>query len=286
VSHEAGTTRDVVEIGLDIGGYFCRLGDTAGLRTTKRDMANDMQPAELIGQVEYEGMRRAKERAVESDFVIVVVSFETTQDTYHLHLDPEVCDTAAQLIQEKKNVIVAINKADTAHDLASLEDAVRATMEALPGLTHDRVHVISCKDVAEGSRTLMHETKDGDPGNLQVFLQGMIQCFGDLTAAATPDLDGVDQPGDPSIWQESLGASERHRLLLEKCLISLDAFTTEVDSANDPQIGKNENEADIVVAAEYLRAAADCLAQITGKGEAGDVEEVLGVVFENFCVGK
>ena len=286
VSHEAGTTRDVVEVGLDIGGYFCRLGDTAGLRTTTRDMANDMQPIDLIGQVEYEGMRRAKERALESDVVIVVVSFEKMQDTYRLHLDSEVRDTAAQLVREKGNVVVAINKADAARDPASLETAVRATMDALPGLPRDRIHVMSCKDAAEGSRTLMHETKDGDPGNMQVFLQGMTQCFGDLTAAATPDLDLADQTGDPSIWQESLGASERHRLLLEKCLVSLDAFATEVDGANDTQNGENENEADIVVAAEHLRAAADCLAKITGKGEAGDVEEVLGVVFEKFCVGK
>ena len=285
VSHEAGTTRDVVEVGLDIGGYFCRLGDTAGLRTTTRNMVTNIRPADLIGQVEYEGMRRARERAVESDVVVVVVSFEKMRDTYHLHLDSEVCDTAANLVQEKQNVVVAINKADTARDLASIENAVRATMKALPGLPRDRIHVISCKD-AECSRILMHETKDDDPGHMQVFLQGLIRCFGDLTAAATPDLDGAAQPGDPSIWQESLGASERHRLLLEKCLVSLAAFATEVDSANNPQKGENETETDIVVAAEHLRAAADCLAKITGKGEAGDVEEVLGVVFEKFCVGK
>jgi tRNA modification GTPase len=112
----------------------------------------------------------------------------------------------------------------------------------------------------------------------------MIQCFGDLTAAATPDL--ADAASDPSIWQESLGASERHRLLLEKCLGCLDAFVAEVDGASDAGRGTGANDADIVVSAEHLRAAADCLAKITGKGEAGDVEEVLGVVFEKFCVGK
>jgi tRNA modification GTPase len=37
---------------------------------------------------------------------------------------------------------------------------------------------------------------------------------------------------------------------------------------------------DMVAAAEYLRFAAECLAKITGKGESGDVEDVLGVVFE------
>ncbi|KAL1998083.1 hypothetical protein VTN02DRAFT_61 [Thermoascus thermophilus] len=45
-------------------------------------------------------------------------------------------------------------------------------------------------------------------------------------------------------------------------------------------------DVDIVTAAEHLRFAADSLAKITGKGESGDVEDVLGVVFEKFCVGK
>jgi len=48
----------------------------------------------------------------------------------------------------------------------------------------------------------------------------------------------------------------------------------------------NGDEVDVVVAAESLRGAAGCLARITGRGNAGDVEEVLGVVFEKFCVGK
>ena len=278
VSHEAGTTRDVVEVGLDIGGYYCRLGDTAGLRMAAQDA---VQPAYIIGQVEEEGMRRAKERAAESDVVIVVVSVEKMNDAYDVHLDSEVCRTARQLIEEKDNVVVVVNKADMSRDPASLEGAVLTTLEALPGLQRNRIFAISCKDAAEGSTAA---AKDADPGNMQVCLAGMIQCFGDLTAAATPDL--ADAAGDPSIWQESLGASERHRLLLEKCLGSLDTFVAEVDVANDAGRGNGENDADIVVAAEHLRAAAGCLAKITGKGEAGDVEEVLGVVFEKFCVGK
>ena len=281
VSHEPGTTRDVVEVGLDIGGYLCRLGDTAGLRKNMQDATTD-----TIGHVEYEGMRRAKERANESDLVVVVVSIETSGGASYLHLDAELCTTAAQLVQEKGNIVVAVNKADMASDSSSLESSLRKMMEALPGLKRERIHVISCKDATEGSTALMHGTKDSDPGNMQVFLQGMIQCLGDLTAAATPDLDIVDQSGDPSIWQESLGASERHRILLEKCLASLDDFVAEVDVANNPKRGNDENDADIVLAAEHLRAAADCLAKITGKGAAGDVEEVLGVVFEKFCVGK
>jgi len=294
VSQEAGTTRDVVEVGLDLGGYFCRLGDTAGLRKAREEALHSGQaPQGLIGQIEQEGMRRAKERAAESDVVIIVLSLETAQDTSSdysasLVLDPEVVTTAADLVRTKGNVTVAINKADIARD-QDLEGAVQETLAALPGLTRDKIHLISCKDAASSST----DTTSMDAGGFQAFLHGLIQQFGDLTAALIPD--SADAHADPSIWQESLGATERHRVLLERCVNDLDAFLREVEpssssaghgtSADDPAAGMDA-EADIVVAAEHLRSAADCLAKITGKGDAGDVEEVLGVVFEKFCVGK
>jgi len=68
-----------------------------------------------------------------------------------------------------------------------------------------------------------------------------------------------------------LGVSERQSQLLSSCTAHLELFISE---ALGGEI------CDIVVAAEHLRAAATYLARITGRGEAGDVEEVLGVVFE------
>jgi tRNA U34 5-carboxymethylaminomethyl modifying GTPase MnmE/TrmE len=58
VSEEAGTTRDVVEVNVDIGGYLCVFADTAGLRSSA-----------MIGGVEQEGIRRAKAKARDSDLV-------------------------------------------------------------------------------------------------------------------------------------------------------------------------------------------------------------------------
>ena len=55
-----GTTRDVIEVVLDLGGFRVLLADTAGLRETG-------DPIEL------EGVRRATERAERSDLRIVVV---------------------------------------------------------------------------------------------------------------------------------------------------------------------------------------------------------------------
>src|SRR5690606_41089746 len=57
VTEEAGTTRDVIEIHLDLDGYPVRLADTAGIR-------------EAAGRVEREGIRRALERVRDADLVL------------------------------------------------------------------------------------------------------------------------------------------------------------------------------------------------------------------------
>lgn len=264
VSREEGTTRDVVEVGVDFGGFLVRLGDTAGLR-------RGVEGAE-VGLVEREGMRRAKARAEESDVVVVVVSFEIGEGgEVGVRLDPEVVETAARLAAEKDNVLVVINKMDVAASPSDLETAIKATQTAIPGLPREKIHPISCKPSSQDPSTT--------PTSIQTFLRALIAQFTTLTTALTPDSDS----SDPSIWQESLGATERHRLLLETCIACLDDFTALVSDADDLDGG---DEADIVLAAEHLRGAADALARITGRGEAGDVEEVLGVVFEKFCVGK
>ncbi len=59
VSTRAGTTRDVVEVRLDLGGWPITLADTAGLR-------------ESGDEIESEGVRRALERAASADLSLVV----------------------------------------------------------------------------------------------------------------------------------------------------------------------------------------------------------------------
>lgn len=60
VSETAGTTRDVIEVRLDLGGYAVTLADTAGLR-------------EAAGEIEAEGVRRALARAEAADIVVLVL---------------------------------------------------------------------------------------------------------------------------------------------------------------------------------------------------------------------
>jgi len=60
VSDTAGTTRDVLEVHLDLGGVPVILADTAGLRDTAGDAIED------------EGMRRARLRAERADLVLIM----------------------------------------------------------------------------------------------------------------------------------------------------------------------------------------------------------------------
>jgi tRNA modification GTPase len=66
VSEEAGTTRDVIEVHLDLGGLPVIVTDTAGLR-------------EAEGAVEAEGIKRALARAGEADLVLWVVDATAPQ---------------------------------------------------------------------------------------------------------------------------------------------------------------------------------------------------------------
>ncbi len=59
MSATAGTTRDVIEVHLDLGGYPVMLADTAGLR-------------ESIDEIENEGVRRALKRAEQADLKLLV----------------------------------------------------------------------------------------------------------------------------------------------------------------------------------------------------------------------
>jgi tRNA modification GTPase len=63
VSPHAGTTRDVLEVALDLGGYPVLLADTAGLRRTRNE-------------IEAEGVRRAEQRAAQADLRIFVLDAE------------------------------------------------------------------------------------------------------------------------------------------------------------------------------------------------------------------
>ena len=77
VSEEAGTTRDVIEVRLDLDGLPVIISDTAGLR-------------EAAGAIEQEGMRRTVARSRAGDLIIWLMDATAPQS----HLPSELSDLA------------------------------------------------------------------------------------------------------------------------------------------------------------------------------------------------
>jgi tRNA modification GTPase len=116
VSERAGTTRDVVEVHLDLGGFPVVLADTAGLR-------------EAADEIESEGIRRALDRAANADLKLAV--FDATSL-------PEVDAQTLGVVDDQ--TLVVLNKVDRAAGLVK-EIGARPAMpvsartgEGLPGL--------------------------------------------------------------------------------------------------------------------------------------------------------
>ena len=88
VAETAGTTRDVVEVHLDLGGYPVIVADTAGLR-------------EAADGVESEGIRRAEARAADADITLAL---------FDITLWPELDAKTLALVND--DTVPILNKAD------------------------------------------------------------------------------------------------------------------------------------------------------------------------------
>lgn len=86
VSPEAGTTRDIIEVHLNLGGYPVILTDTAGLRETQH-------------AIEAEGIRRARQAADNSDLKILLL---------------DMMNHGAALPSHDEKTILVFNKTDLA----------------------------------------------------------------------------------------------------------------------------------------------------------------------------
>ncbi len=279
VSSEAGTTRDIVDVNVDIGGFYCRFGDLAGLR--KQTQLSEVQ---RIGEIEKEGIKRAKERALKADVVVVVLAAEVVaglaNSEIEVSIGSEVLEVLEQINLDSQKVVCVLNKADLFLSNADLLNTLskfrrHKALRDFFDLSGTPFFAVSCTNAQPSDLD-----NRSDPNGIQTFLNGLTQLFRRMTGAVVPR-EHMGLRND-SAWAESLGATERQRLLLEQCLQHLENFMAELEDSGQIEGGAaiRRNDIDVVLAAESLRSAADCLAKITGRGESGDVEEVLGVVFE------
>ena len=97
VSETAGTTRDVIEVHLDLGGWPVVLADTAGLRVS-------------ADAIEQEGVRRARERAASADLRVLVLDATGgwTQEMQALTAATERWDPARDIVVVNKSDLAAV----------------------------------------------------------------------------------------------------------------------------------------------------------------------------------
>jgi tRNA modification GTPase len=107
VTPEPGTTRDLIEVKLDLGGVPVTLVDTAGLR-------------EAEGVIEREGIRRAKERAGKADLVLWLV-------------DATAPDATPAPLPGVLRVATKIDLIDSAAERGSLETTFDAAISSVTG---------------------------------------------------------------------------------------------------------------------------------------------------------
>ena len=117
VSDRAGTTRDILEAHLNLGGYPVIISDTAGLH----DQTDD--------SIEQEGMERAKSKAAEADIRIYMFDAQDGLET-----------TAQDMIDD--STILLANKMDLATTESRTDDSFPISVKTGDGLDAFLNHLI------------------------------------------------------------------------------------------------------------------------------------------------
>lgn len=246
VSPTAGTTRDVVQVTMQLGGLPVLLSDTAGLRERTAD------------PIEAQGMQRAVDEARRAHIQLWVYD-ATRPPTSMAELDADAVLSRIEGAGGGEADSEAGGEAETGSDLL----LVLNKLDLLPG-------------GSGGGAGLGGGRRLGGAASLLPGSQWGLSCeTGDGVGEFLEALSRVVQAKYGSSEQEpALITRARHREHLSGCVAALVAFE---------DLASRGEHAPLDLAAEELRLAADELGRITGRI---DVEELLDVIFSDFCIGK
>ncbi len=214
VSDEPGTTRDLVELALDLNGVKVRLTDTAGIR-------------EGAGKVETIGIERARQRAEVADLVLLLVDATSDKPDLPVIVNPNVIHIGTKYDLLVEGLPSASAPAPSVGVELVTTDPFRHPLLMVSSLTGQGIHELL---------KMLGERAEQAAGNV-----------GDI-----------------------LPSRMRHIELLQETVTHLEAALQGSDR-------------DLELRADDLRLAADRLGRISG---AVDVEDLLDVIFSQFCIGK
>jgi tRNA modification GTPase len=206
------------------------------------------------------------------DAAIVSETAGTTRDVIEVYLDlagiPVILSDTAGIRDalddiEEEGIRRALSQADTADFKIIVADA-----NQFPVLAPEIVSLIDSETVIALNKLDLKPPIFNFPEVPVIYISaktgvGISELLNIITSKAKDRFEMSEQP--------SLTRS-RHRKALEDCLASLSQLTALSSLIDQPEL-----------AAENLRAACAALGKITGRV---DVEDLLDVIFKDFCIGK
>jgi tRNA modification GTPase len=288
VSPIAGTTRDVLEVSLDLGGIKCVLSDTAGVRSE----------TVVVDSLELEGMKRTRVAAGKADLVVAMV--DATDIDVGMEIVKDVLWQEQQAQEQPVLDDEFQQQLPSAFSSSSSSDHVLLVLNKLDLINGTVRYPHSQED--EGSTTTTTPTKEpplsfgggtfeiscATQAGIDDFLNGLTKIVqariqqGESFSTRS-NTNNHNNDGTTSTTRTSSGGGPdpegamitraRHRQHVQAASEALERFDT---------LSRQGSMA-VDMAAEELRLAASELGRITG---AVDVEDVLDVLFTDFCIGK
>lgn len=274
VSPYAGTTRDVIEVHLDLDGWPVTLLDTAGIRETD-------------DPVEMEGVRRARERASAADLVLWVKD-ASDPDAFPAAAARPLADALPESAPGRTDLSDGVRSsplsdppgAASDDDMAVRREAgpvlwlvrsksdllIRSESNLQTAIRNELRYPFNKSFKSMVNNQLHHRSEQGYICYEYEFIvsattgEGFDALLKALAQFASNFLAGAES---------GLITRERHRLVLTQAYAALQRSLA-VRHAED-------------LLAEELRAAAAALGRLTGRV---DVEDILDVIFRDFCIGK
>ncbi len=307
VSPYAGTTRDVIEVHLELAGLPVTLVDTAGIRETD-------------DPVEIEGVRRARERAAAADLVLWVVdaseaggstaefspvvpgrepSGERARNPAIPEFGPGLrvrAFSAPRSDEEPLSPAVALpppvwlirNKVDLIQEVGSKNELliqIDSKNELADPINKPLKNIVNQPLRLDGNKSeqklrtntpLTNMVSEGLTPSSE-STSGINDLIFDLSAVSGEGFDVLlsalthQAQGFLAGAESALVTRARHRHALEEVLAALRRTLS-------PALTGRED-----LVAEELRIACRALGRLTGRV---DVEDILDVIFRDFCIGK
>lgn len=225
ISGKPGTTRDTVEVSIDVNGYKVTICDTAGIRSHSMD------------DIEILGIDKARKKSKLCDLCLLIVDPQNKPI-----INEDLRQVITSLEFENKEIVIILNKTDLLNDV----EAVKSISCQIEQETEGRYPIIPVSCINQAG--------------IEELVEKLTKIFQRLSETT--------HESDPII------VSQRAREILHSdVLYGIEEFMT-----------FTVGDADVVMSSESLRHAADGIGKITG--DSVGIEEVLGVVFSKFCVGK